>query len=1150
MKFNLLRPIVLYSKKTLRLFLLQLLVFQVVIAETSSSQSLEDYQVKLKAKNLSFVKVLAELEKQTDFVFAYNQEVSNDPSKITLNISSDLRTVLKKITEQVDYDFKQVNENIYVVKSEAVEKIRAVSKQEKPITLTQVEEKIRGVVTDATGQPVPGATVIVEGTTKGTVTDIDGKFELNVEKGAVLKISFIGYSSQSIVVSNQTELNIVLKEDQTSLQEVIVVGYGTQKKEDVTGSVATVNQDAIKNLPVSTLDQKMVGQIAGVQIQQVSGAPGAGTSVKIRGNGSLGAGNEPLYVVDGMPYSAGMNQTLNPLMLIDPNIIESITVLKDASSTAIYGSRGANGVIMITTKKGAFEQKSVSVSSMYGVQQVPQKGRPNLLNQREFAQFQRDRIDIAVRQTEKRAAVLEDYPVEYRNLDALTGKGTDWYDLILQTAQIQDHSVNIQRGSQDTRVNMNFGYFKQEGVLINTGVERLSGNLGIESNLSDKFKVGISLQPTFIQQNRANTNLNREDILGVSIWANPISTPYDENGNLKPYIRAPQSRFHSAWSFANPLYLLKEITQKQSTFQNLGIAFAELSILPNLVFKSSINTILQASKFYQFIPSTIGGSNRPPTPGTARSSNNRSDSFDWLIENTLTYSLVKGKHRINALAGYTTQKFQANSISLNASPFPNDLITTINASQAIDSWGESVNEWSMISYLGRVNYAFNDKYLFTATFRSDGSSRFGSENRFALFPSFAAAWRVSEESFFDDINWIDEFKVRASYGKSGNNNIGNYAHLAAISSGSYIFGSNQVTASSVGISNPFLTWEESNQIDFGLDFQFLQNRLSFLVDVYRRESDNMLLNDVIPAITGFNSQTVNQGKVRNSGLELAIGGSPIAGSFTWDVNANIAFNRNKVLALNDNTVRILAGNNDGNPTHVTVVGKPIGQFYGFILEGVYSAEDLKSPNIIITPQVYEGNVKYKDVNGDKIINDVLDYTIIGNPHPDFIFGFTNNFSYKSFDLGVIVNGQYGGQVMNGLRQTTDNLQGFFNIDRAWESRWRSADNPGDGIRSGIPQVRPSWGHRVSTLWVEDASYLRIANATLGYTLPRKAMEKLKFVKNGRVYMTVQNLAMFTNYTGANPEGQAANQNNTLVPGFDMTSYPLSRTTSIGLSLGF
>jgi TonB-linked SusC/RagA family outer membrane protein len=1153
MEINSLKLLIMASKRLLYAFLVQVIAMQFLLATPSNSQNLEDVSLSISVQSNTLEEVLELIQEKTLFNFTYNQKVVRDNNQLTFSFpESDLKEVLQHLAQVTSFEFKRVNKTIYV-KPVLLSRDTANSLSD-PVSDSYNPEKvfipIKGTVLDEEGNPIPGATVIIEGTTTGTVTDIDGNFSLNADPGAVIKISFIGYKSETITVGNQTSFSITLEDDQAALDEVVVVGYGTQKKDDVTGSVSSVNQKAIKNLPVSTLDQKMVGQAAGVQIQQVSGAPGAGTSVKIRGSGSLGAGNEPLYVIDGMPYSSGMNQTLNPLMFIDPNNIESITILKDASSTAIYGSRGANGVIMITTKKGELNQTNINFSSMVGIQQVPQKGRPQLLNQREFAQFQRDRIAIGVRQTEGREPTLSDFPQEYRDLDALTGQGTDWYDLVLQTAQIQDHNFSMQKGSKDSRINFSLGYFQQEGVLKHTGIERFSSNLGIESNLTNKLKIGASIQPTFIKQDRANTNLNRGDILGVSIWANPISTPYDQNGNLKPYIVAPQSRFHSAWSFVNPLFALSEIKMQQNTFQNLGLAFAELEILPNLRFRSSLNTIFEVSKFEQFIPSSIGGSNRPPTPGTGSSFNSRSNSFDWLIENTVNYDLTKGDHRINALLGYTTQKFTSNNISLGADPFPNDLIRTINAAQNIDTWGEAVNEWSMISYLGRVNYALKDKYLFTATFRSDGSSRFGNQNRFAMFPSIAAAWRVSEEDFFQNINWMDEFKIRASYGKSGNNNIGNYAHLASINAGSYVFGNNQVTASNVGLSNPFLTWEESNQIDLGLDFQFMDSRLSLLIDLYRRESNNMLLNDVIPTITGFNSQTINQGNVRNMGLEIALGGSPYVGTFSWDINANIAFNRNKVMSLNDNTVRILAGNNDGNPTHVSVVGKPIGQFYGFVLEGVYTPEDMENPDIVKTPQVYEGNVKYRDVNGDGLINDVLDYTIIGNPHPDFIFGLTNNFAYKSIDLGIILNGQSGGQVMNGLRQTTDNLQGFFNVDRVWENRWRSTENPGDGIHSGIPQVRPSWGHRVSTLWVEDASYLRISNLTLGYTLPGNFLERLKVIKGSRIYLTVQNLAMFTNYKGANPEGQAANQNNTLVPGFDMTSYPLSRTTSLGINLSF
>lgn len=701
-------------------------------------------------------------------------------------------------------------------------------------------------------------------------------------------------------------------------------------------------------------------------------------------------------------------------------------------------------------------------------------------------------------------------------------------------------------------VDFSVGYYKQEGTIKYTGVERYSSKIGFQSQLGKSVKVSASLQPTWIKQNRTNTNSDREDVLGVANWANPVMSPYDATGQLIPYIISPQSKYHSAWSFANPLFVLRETVQSETDFQNLGIAFLEWTILPGLVAKSSLNTIWATSSYSQYIPSTIGGSNKPPVAGTGLSRDNRGQSFTWLNENTLTYNKKFGEHSFNALLGFTAQKFRSNNINLTASPYTNDLIQTINAAQAISNWGQAVNEWSMLSYLGRINYSYKNRYLLTATFRSDGSSRFGSSNRFAFFPSFAAAWRLTEENFMKDIKTINNLKLRLSYGKSGNNNIGNYSHLAAISAGSYVFGSQQVTASSVGISNPFLTWEESDQFDGGIDLDMFKSRLTVVIDAYTRKSKNMLLSDIIPAITGFNSQVVNKGSVRNQGIEISVGGTPVDRAIKWDANFNIAFNRNKVLSLNDNGDRILAGNNDNNPTNVSGVGKPIGQFFGFVYEGLYTAADIANPALVKTAQVYEGNPKYKDVNGDGIVSDLLDYTIIGSPYPDFIFGLTNNLSYKQFTFGMVINGQYGGQVMNGLRQTVDNLQGFFNITKDWTNRWRSAASPGDGMHYGVPKLTPSWGHRVNSRWVEDASYLRISNATFGYNFPEKLIKGTGFVNGCRLYATVQNLAMFTKYGGANPEGQSNNGavNATLAPGFDMTSYPLSRTISFGLNLTF
>lgn len=1019
---------------------------------------------------------------------------------------------------------------------------------------------LKGRITEAkTGKPLAGVTVHLENKSgsleKATGNDGNYLFDAVAPGSYKLTVTNVGFVKQSkdiYITDGQAHIHdFVLTEEIAQLDQVVVVGYGSLQKRDLTGSVATLDNKLIRSLPVATIDQKMIGQVAGVQVQQLSGSPGGGTSVKIRGNGSLGAGNEPLYVVDGMPYSAEMNQRLNPLIFINPNDIESITILKDASSTAIYGSRGANGVIMITTKKAATDRTEVNVSLMTGVQQVPQRGRPQMLNQREFVELQREKIAIKLRQIENREPVAADYPVEYQNPASLTGNGTDWYDLLLRPAMIQEQNVSLLKGNKDSRINFSMGHYKQDGVLRYTGIERFSGKLGMESNIGKHIKIGASLQPSFIVQNRTNTNASREDILGVSVWANPLLTPYNEKGELKPYLVSPQNKYHSAWSFVNPLFNLRETKQTDKGFQNLGIAYMEWKIIKDLTLRTSLNTNWSTSKYFQYIPGSVGSSNTPPITGTGRSTSIAGENFDWLIENTATYEKSSGNHRINALAGYTTQKSTSRGINLSADPYANDLLQTINAAQAIKAWGESVNQWSMISYLGRINYSFNERYLLTATFRSDGSSRFGYENRFAGFPSFAIAWRVSQEKFFQDIKSVDNLKLRASVGTSGNNNIGNYASLASINAGSYVFGNTQVSASTVGISNPKLTWEESQQIDGGIDLSMFNNRLTLNVDIYNRKSKNMLLSNIIPAITGFNTQIVNLGNVRNRGVEMALGVTPVSSrNFQWSVNLNLAFNRNKVLSLNKNGDRVLSGNNDNNPTHVTVVGKPIGQFFGYVFQGLYTAEDLSNPAVPKYPQVYAGAGKYADINGDGRITDLNDYTIIGDPYADCIFGFSNNLSYKNFNLSVIVNGQSGGGVVNGLRQTVDNLQGFFNVSKEWVNRWHSAQDPGDGTHYGIPNTTPSLGHRMSSLWVEDASYLRIANVTLGYALPAGLMKRSGFMNSARLYITVQNLAMFTNYGGANPEAQSVNINNTLSPGYDVSSYPLSRTASMGINLSF
>jgi len=1117
-----------------------------------SGQNILDKKINFRAEGITLQSALEQLENSEKIRFSYNSRTIPLKSKVFVNSKNEtFSNVLMELLSPLDISYKQVGNQIVLRKNDP--KFQEVNTNSQPSEVTEhqqtLDKSISGVVRDETGETLPGVNIVAKSSQRGTITDAEGKFTLNLaDTDAVLVLSFVGYLTQEVTVSNQSSIEVRLLTDNKSLEEVVVVGYGTVKKSDLTGAVTEISSKTIKDLPVASIDQKLVGQVAGVQIQQVSGAPGAGTSVKIRGSGSLGAGNEPLYVIDGMPYSSGLNQSINPLTFINPNDIEKITILKDASSTAIYGSRGANGVIMITTKNPGKNTSQVNFSTYAGFQSIPQKGRPEMLNAREFAEYQRDRINLVVRTRENREATIEDYPVAYRDLEKLNGTGTNWYDLILQNAFIQDHNFDIQKGMGNSRFNFGFGYYSQEGTIQHTGIKRYSANFGFQSEILKNVTLHASLRPTFIDQDRTVTGSGREpDVTGISLWANPVMSPYDENGSLLPYITTPASIYNTTWSFPNPLYILQQSKRNYQEIRNLGNAALEWKPIENLTLRSALSTVVSLSGYNQFIPSTIGGSNNPPAPGRGAANRSYGSSFNWLIENTASYTRSFNQHSISALAGYTTQKSSGNSINLNAGPYANDLIRTINAAPGITGWGESVEAWSMISYLGRLNYSFKDRYLFTATLRSDGSSRFGISKRYALFPSAAVAWKISDEDFFQSIASVDHMKVRASYGKSGNNNIGNYSHLSNVNMGQYVFNNNTVSTATVSLFNPFLGWEESEQIDLGLETALFKGKIAVTADYYHRKSVNMLLNDVIPAITGFNNQLVNKGSVRNRGIELGIDATPVSRELTWDINFNIAFNRNKILATNENNDRILSGNMDGRPTNVSIVGKPIGQFYGFILDGVYSQADMDNPAVAKYPGATAGYPRYRDLNGDGVVNEILDYTDLGSPHPNFIYGLTNRLTYKRFDLAVNLNGQSGGYIMNGMRQTIDNLQGFFNIGKEWANRWRSDETPGDGIHA----FGPNSVHRVNDkLWLEDATYLRITNLTFGYNIPSNVFGQKEYFRNLRVYMSIQNLATFTSYTGANPEGQASNMDNTLVPGYDMGSYPIPRTITAGLNIQF
>ncbi|WP_158797212.1 TonB-dependent receptor [Pedobacter sp. L105] len=1002
--------------------------------------------------------------------------------------------------------------------------------------------KIKGKVTSTDdGTPLPGVSVYVKETKQGTSTNTEGNFALSIAKGSTLVFTFIGYDPKEVLVNSDALLNVKLNANSGALSEIVVVGYGVQKKKDLTGAVSTVSVEQIKDLPVVSVDQKLVGQVAGVQISTTTGSPGGGSTIKIRGSGSIGAGDNPLFVVDGYPISNSSGHTYNPLNVINPDDIESVTILKDASSTAIYGSRGSNGVVVITTKKGKSGEPVVTVNSYAGTQSVPEKGRPKMLNGEQYAQFRKDIItdDFAFRGATLTEA---DIPVEFRN-PSQYGAGTDWYNTVLRTAVQNNLDVGVSGGTDNTHYNFSVGRINQEGTIKYTDFERYAIRANIETNISKKLKVGINLAPTNSVQNRNDFDSGGRDVITRTLWLSPIVPVTDASGNRTSYISSPGSI-----GAPNPLNSLQFAGTNDKIFRGLGGAFAEYEIIRGLKAKYSYNVDYSSENSFNFNPSTVGGESNP-APVVPNSNTYKNTTFNWLSEMLLSYDkTIATDHRISAVIGYTAQKERSNSISLFADNYPDDLVKTINAASIISSYGEDIQKWSLISYLARLNYSFKDKYLVTATVRTDGSSRFGSNKQYGTFPSAALGWRLSQEDYVKQIKWLSDLKLRASYGKAGNFNIGNYTYTSNIGTANYAFNGNLANGRvSTTLNNPDLTWENSNELDAGVDLGLFKDRIYLNVDYYNRLTKGMLFNSEIPQSSGYSNAIINSGTIRNRGLEIGLSTHNLEGGFKWNTNFNIAFNKNKVLALNANNDPIYSGlSGEGSYTHITQVGHPIGEFYGYVVEGVYKDQaDLNNSPKHVTSVV--GSIKYKDVDGNGIIEPDKDFAVIGHAQPNFTYGFTNSFSYKRFDLNVIFVGSQGGQELKTANQYLLNIDGVFNVDQKVLNRWRSPSDPGDGMTPTTNGSRVIY-RDVNSSWVEDASFLRLQNVTLGYNFASGFLARSKVIKGARFYVSGQNLITFTKYNG-NPEANTAT-GSALTPGEDFTNYPLARTLILGLNLTF
>lgn len=1101
--------------------------------------------VSFEGNNVPLEKVFNAITQQTGYVVVGNKQLLRAAKRVSIHVkNSPLEAFLETIFKHQPLRFTIIEKTI-VLRSitNAEVKFLSVTKQAEVAALLD----ITGRITNEQGQPLSGVSVMIKGSAVGTVTDNNGEFKLHVPgESVVLAISYTGFASREVVADLQKshiEISLVLLNNE--MENIVVVGYGTQRKKDVTGAVANVSMTNIREMPVAGVDQALSGQVAGLQISTSNGIPGGGPQVQLRGVAAIGAINSPLYVVDGYALSSTSSQISNPMNDIAPQDIQSVTILKDASATAIYGSRGSNGVIIITTKSGASGEPKVQVSAYTGIQKLPSRADPNLMNASEFAAFKKESISDQILANTGVEATPDQIPEIYRNPGSL-GKGTDWFDVITQTAPINNINLSLSGGNDKIRTYLSAGYLSQQGVVISTGYERYSLRANVDASLGKRLRVGVNLAPTFTRRGKYITGGQgrNEQGFGEALVASPIPSVFKDDGAYNAMIQEDPGIF----PYPNPLMALKEVDDKSQSTRILFSAFGEYSLLKNLKLKSTVNSDWQTYERKFFHPSTVGYLFQfPPTIPTA--TNNTASYLNLLNENTLTYQNSFGDHSVIGLLGFSVQHETSTGSNFVGNNFPDDDVRTFNAAARITG-STSIGEWALISYLARVNYSFKEKYLITGTLRRDGSSRFGEDNRWGDFPSLAVGWDVLKENFMRNIGWINELKLRASYGRSGNFQIGNYTYMSQIGSSNYVLDGILVGGRTMNtLGNPNLGWEKMRETNFGIDFALWENKVLVTADFYKRNTEDLLLNTELPRSSGFSSAIENRGNIQNKGVEISVSTRNIMQSnFSWTTDFNIFFNKNKVLALGPTNASILAGSSyEGNPTNITMVGEPLGLFYGFVFDGIYQtqAEIDKGPTF---PGVVPGNMRVKDINGNGVINDIEDFAVIGNPYPKFSWGITNTLTYRQFDFRVGATSQIGGNKISSVQFTTHLLDGLFNVSRDLNDRWRSADNPGNGK---VPTTNGTgYGRRmyrdINSLFVQNNSYFWIKNIMLGYSLPKRN----GMFKGARFYASIQNSLLFTKYTG-NPEVTSyVEGGSALTPGYDSNPYPVPVIYTLGMNLTF
>ncbi len=979
---------------------------------------------------------------------------------------------------------------------------------------------VKGKVTDSDGTSLPGVSIVIKDATRGTVTDKDGNYNLNdVPAKGSLVFSFIGYLKNEVTINNRTTINVNLENEITSLSEVVVVGYGTQRKIETTGSIASIKSADLTLTPISNVAQGLQSRIAGVQITQNSSAPGGNISVRIRGTNSINGSSEPLYVVDGIQVTngGGVND-VSPLSQINPNDIESVEVLKDASASAIYGSRAANGVVLITTKRGKAGVTRVTYDSYFGTQEVNK--RISMLNATEFATLENE--------TFKQTLYTD---------PASLGTGINYQDLIFRKAPIQNHQLSIAGGSEKTQLSVALNYFNQDGIVINSNFSRYSLRVNLDHRVNKWMKVGTSLLYTNSFSDRVPTGQTSIDaaaittsIVGAALGAPPTLQPYREDGSIYPFGDQLNGRYRET---TNPLGLA-QILNRTATTRILGNFYLEFMLAKGLTYRADMNVIQSSSLNDFYSPRSIANTSDLASAGSAAKTNSYATNI--LHESILTYQTkISNIHSIKITGVFATQKQLSNANSISASIFPNDATTNEAVQLATNrTVSSSRSETRLDSYMGRINYGFKDKYFVDVITRIDGASQFGVNNKYGFFPAVSAAWRLIEEPFMKEQTLFSDLKLRASYGITGNANaIGAYNSLALVGSGGandYQFNHTYTTGiAPTGIPNPDLKWEKSTQIDIGFDASLLNNRLNLVFDWYNKRTNDLLFVKALPLSSGYGTITGNFASLENQGFEIAANAKIIDSKLKWNVNGNITFNKNKLLSLAGD-IQEFAVNNFG----ILRVGQPLGIFKTYIFDGNYQTGE----NILPGSDSRIGGTKVRDVNGDGKIS-VDDQVITGNANPDFIFGFSTDLKYKNFDLNAFFSGVQGNKVYNLIRYTFENPLGGRNLYKELVNRW-SPTNPNNEY------AVPLQGGRlpISDRFMEDGSFIRCKNITLGYTLPQ-----IKGISNARIYLSANNLFTITKYSGFDPEVNSYGNNNTLI-GVDNLVYPVAKSYLVGLQVSF